>query len=831
VDAPIDRGPGTHDRDEDAPPSRRGVAGFLRQRQDAILRAWEARVSSERHEVAMTGLALRDDIPELLDELAAWLASDAPPETSLAATRALAHVLQRLDAGLSLAQVLREYRLLRELLIEELLGAEAAEAVEQERAGAPDEGGRASRIEELARLNAGLDVVLSQSIEHFVAQREVRAAAERARASHAVAESETRYRALFESIDEGFCILEVLLENERPVDYRFLAVNPAFVRHTGLAHATGKRMRELFPDHDDHGVEIYGRVATTGQPARFEERALSRGRVYEAYAYRVGEPARRHVAVLFNDINERKEIEEKLQRALAEADAGRQLLDAIMDNVPEGITIADAPDVRIRKVSRYGQLLTGKPRDALEGITVDEHAQAWELLDTDGLVAKNEALPLTRATQQGEVVRDEEWVLGSHAGERIPISCNASPIRDAAGIIVGGIVAWRDIRDRKRAEAALQRANLELAAADRRKDEFLAVLSHELRNPLGPIVNSLAILDLAPPGGAQAERAKQVIGRQVTHLSNLVNDLLDVTRITHNKIDLKQERLELSALVRLCVEDHRSAFGEAEVRLELVPAARPVLVQADRTRLAQVVGNLLRNAAKFTHKGGQTRVAVATEGSEAVVRVADDGVGMTRETLDGLFHPFAQAAQPLDRSRGGLGLGLALVKGLVELHGGSVSAGSDGLGRGAEMIVRLPLDSGSALEGAPRTPLIGGRLRVLLVEDDADAAYAMSKVLAFDGHEVAVAYDGEAGIANARASTPDVVFCDIGLPGVNGYDVARALRSDEALARTYLVALSGYGRPKDLQLAQDAGFHRHLLKPTSLDEIKQLLAGMPGRSW
>ena len=499
--------------DPPATPRASAVSGFLRRHKDEIVRSWETRVASEDHEIELTGLVLRDDIPEMLDELAAWLASDAAPETSLVAARALAHVMQRLDAGLSLAQVFREYRLLRETLIEEVLGAEA---VEQERAGAAGEGGRATAIEDLARLNAGLDVVLSQSIEQFVEERERRAAAERASAAQAGAESETKYRSLFESIDEGFCIIEVLFEGERPVDYRFIESNPAFKRHTGLENATGKRIRELVPDLDSHWFDTYGRVAQTGEPTRFENAARALGRFFSVYAFPVGEAERRQVAVLFRDITERKQAEENLKRALAEAESGRRLLDAVMDNVPDGITIADAPDVRIRRVSRYGQMLTGKPPAVIEGISVDEHVQKWEIFEADGVtVARNEDLPLTRATQKGEVVRDEEWVLGSASGGRIPILCNSSPIRDSAGAIVGGVIAWRDITERKRAEEALRQANFQLAEADRRKNEFLAVLSHELRNPLAPIANSLYVLDHAP-ARRRSGRARQAGHRQAS---------------------------------------------------------------------------------------------------------------------------------------------------------------------------------------------------------------------------------------------------------------------------------------------------------------------------
>jgi PAS domain S-box-containing protein len=385
-----------------------------------------------------------------------------------------------------------------------------------------------------------------------------------------------------------------------------------------------------------------------------------------------------------------------------------------------------------------------------------------------------------------------------------------------------------DIIERAQNEEALRSANAQLSEADRRKNEFLAVLSHELRNPLAPIANSLYVLEHAPAGGEQANRAKQVIGRQVGQLTSLVNDLLDVTRITRNKIQLQKERLELCEVVRRTAEDNRSLFERAEVRLELAPAPRVVPVIADRTRVSQIVGNLLQNAAKFTLKGGCTRVSVAVEANAAVLRVTDDGVGMAGETLAGLFQPFIQADHTLDRSKGGLGLGLALVKGLVELHGGGVSAHSDGLGKGTEFVVRLPLDTGAALEPATiRNHEATIRRRILIIEDNVDAAESLRAALELNLHEVVMAHDGPEGLAKARAFKPEVVLCDIGLPKMDGFEVARAFRADERLKGAFLVALSGYALPEDLQRAAEAGFQHHLAKPPSMEMLAHLLGNLP----
>ncbi len=445
---------------------------------------------------------------------------------------------------------------------------------------------------------------------------------------------------------------------------------------------------------------------------------------------------------------------------------------------------------------------------------------AWEQLvhpeDREGAIRLVEKALATGQPVEGDwrVVWSDgsvHWLAGRFQASKDPAG---NPLR-LTGVNI-------DITERKRAEE-------ELLEADRRKNEFLAVLSHELRNPLAPIRNSTFILERAAPGGDQAKRALGVIDRQAGQLARLVDDLLDVTRISRNKIQLQRQTLELNELVRRTMEDQRSLFEKAQVHLELQPAPRPVFVNADWNRLAQVLGNLLQNAAKFTGRGGKTRITLGTDTARkrAVIRVEDTGVGMAPEMVARLFQPFSQADSTLDRSKGGLGLGLALAKGLVDLHGGEVTAHSAGPGQGAEFVVRLPL----AMEEIAMPQLgeraASGRRRVLIIEDNIDAADSLRDVLELGEHEVAVTYDGPQGIAKARECRPEVVLCDIGLPGIDGYEVARAFRADQALKGTYLVALSGYALPEDLQRAQDAGFDRHVAKPPSLEQLEQILAKVP----
>jgi PAS domain S-box-containing protein len=394
----------------------------------------------------------------------------------------------------------------------------------------------------------------------------------------------------------------------------------------------------------------------------------------------------------------------------------------------------------------------------------------------------------------------------------------ASPLGEVGGKRLVATMAV-DVTDRRRAEDAVREA-------DRRKSELHAVLSHELRNPLAPIRNSVALLQRLPPGDPRTTRAQTIIERQVGHVTRLVDDLLDVSRISRGLVELQRARVDLVEVVRRTAEDHRALLGARSIALELELPARPVYVDGDHVRLAQVLANLLHNAGKFTPAGGTVTVALDAGGPGAVLTVRDTGVGMSRELLDAIFEPFTQADQGLARSAGGLGLGLALVKGLVELHGGSVEAHSDGPGRGAEFAVHLPVASAPAALVRPRVAAApGAGRRVLVIEDNVDGAESLKEVLELDGHEVVVAHDGDAGLARARSFAPEVVLCDLGLPGIDGYEVARRLRADASTADVRLVALTGYALSEDRERARAAGFDHHVAKPPSMDELRDAVAG------
>ncbi len=379
-------------------------------------------------------------------------------------------------------------------------------------------------------------------------------------------------------------------------------------------------------------------------------------------------------------------------------------------------------------------------------------------------------------------------------------------------------VIFNDVTDRRRAEQALR-------DADRRKDEFLGMLSHELRNPLAPIRNALYILEHADPTGAQARRAKEVANRQILHLTRLVDDLLDVTRIARGKIRLHFEDLDLAALVRRTADDHRAGMRERGLAFEVEGPTHGVLVHGDETRLAQVLGNLLHNAAKFTPAGGRVTLAVAADEERVVLHVRDTGAGIEPELLQQVFEPFVQAQQTLARSEGGLGLGLSLVKGLVALHGGTVQVVSDGPGRGTDFEIALPRAHPAAeapgVHEASAAADAGPRL-VLVVDDNRDAAETLAQIVELLGHRVDVAHDGAEALAKADARRPDVVLCDIGLPGMDGFDLARRLRARHGDAMRIL-AVSGYAQQEDLALATEAGFDGHLAKPVDPARIEDVL--------
>ncbi|TMQ58877.1 MAG: response regulator [Candidatus Eisenbacteria bacterium] len=387
-----------------------------------------------------------------------------------------------------------------------------------------------------------------------------------------------------------------------------------------------------------------------------------------------------------------------------------------------------------------------------------------------------------------------------------------------------------ELEERKRAEDALRLSEARIAEASRRKDEFLAVLSHELRGPLAPIQNALHVLQ-RDPHGPLAQQAREIVERQTTLMARLTDDLLDLSRISNGTIPLRAVRLDLAELVRRAAEDYRITLETAELKLETRLPEKELWVNGDATRLSQILTNVLQNASKFTEAGGKVLITLSEDpdGSAAIIAVRDTGVGMDGEHLARIFDAFRLGTRGSARSGGGLGIGMALAKGLVELHGGRIAASSDGPGRGCEFSIRLPLERETA--PAPKAirsaPAPTKSYRVLVIEDCADAAESMEMLLELMGHDVEKVHDGPAAVEVAKRYRPEIVICDIGLPGpMDGYAVAEVLRRDFPRGSAFMIALTGYGQHKDQLRSHEAGFDFHLTKPADPRELEKLLASL-----
>jgi signal transduction histidine kinase/ActR/RegA family two-component response regulator len=380
--------------------------------------------------------------------------------------------------------------------------------------------------------------------------------------------------------------------------------------------------------------------------------------------------------------------------------------------------------------------------------------------------------------------------------------------------------------ERKRLEGELRLRVGELALADRRKDEFLAMLAHELRNPLAPVRNGLQILRLSRDKPELAAQVYETIDRQVQHLSRLVDDLLDISRITRGKVQLRNQRVNLAEIIESATEEVRPLIDRRRHRLTISRRSGPVWVLGDPVRLVQVVANLLNNAAKYMDEGGEILLTVGHDGEFASLQIRDQGIGISSEMLDRVFDLFAQVDDRVDRSQGGLGIGLTLVRTLIELHGGRVTVHSAGIGKGSEFAVHLPLQTPPAAinpEDQADVVSIVPR-RVLIVDDNNDSADTLAMLLQLQGHDVAVAYNGHKAIEKAREFRPELILLDIGLPGMSGYEVAPALRAVHGVAGATIIAMTGYGQESDRLRTQAAGFDHHLVKPVDPHELARMMA-------
>jgi len=637
---------------------------------------------------------------------------------------------------------------------------------------------------------------------------------ERTRAEAAVRSSEVRYRTLFEMMDEGFCVIELVFDDSGvAVDYRFMETNPAFEKHTGMIGAVGRMIRDLVPDIETHWFENFGRVAQTGEPVRFADvsEALER-RWFDVYAFRLGVAGSNTVAVLFSDISTRKHAEDSLQESEQRYRVATRLVsDVVWTNSADGLMEDEQPGwADFTGQSRdehdgYGWLKAVHPDD------VQPTRDAW----THAVTAK-QTFVFEHRVRRG----DGEWRL---------CSIRADPVLADDGTIREWIGVHTDITEQKRTEATLRQFAADMSEADHRKDEFLATLAHELRNPLAPIRTGLEVMKLAGGQVAAVEQTRSMMERQLTQMVRLIDDLMDVSRISRGQLTLRTERVALAAVLQSAVEASLPLIEQMGHTLSVTEPTHTLMVDADVTRLAQVFVNLLNNAAKYSDRGGHIDLHVARDGSDVMVTVHDTGIGITADQLPRIFEMFTQVDRSLEKSQGGLGIGLTLVKRIVALHGGSVEAKSDGPGHGSTFLVRLPVvvdASPTRAAGDGEETPARSALRILIVDDNRDAADSLAMVLRIMSNDVRTAYNGKEGVDTAEAFRPDVILFDIGMPTLNGFEACRRVREQSWGRSMVLIAVTGWGQDEDRRRSRAAGFDHHMVKPVDMQALLKVLAGV-----
>ena len=504
------------------------------------------------------------------------------------------------------------------------------------------------------------------------------------------------------------------------------------------------------------------------------------------------------VVLIFRDITERRRAEEGRAWLAAIVDSSD---DAIASKTLEGIVTSWNPGA-MRLFGYEPQEIIGRPITTI--IPPELHAEEFEVL---------------RRLRRGERIDHFETVRVAKDGRRVDISLTVSPVRDEDGVIIGASKIARDIRARKEAEGQLRDAN-------RRKDEFLATLSHELRNPLAPIRSVAELLKRAEDLPPDLRAAATILERQVHHMTHLIDDLLDMSRITAGRVRLQREPLDLSVLLAAALDSYRPVLEGARHEVTLSPPTAPVHVEGDRIRLTQVFSNILHNAAKYTPPAGRIRVRIQQEAGEAVVSVRDSGVGIPPPMLKYIFEPFVRLDASAEHGDRGLGIGLTIAKTLIELHGGRIEATSEGPSQGSEFIVRLPAVQPLPDEREPSDSSGANRSigrKILIADDNLDAAVSLSMLLQMMGHETRIAHDGLEAVELAEHFHPEVVLLDLGMPKLDGYEAVQRMAARPWARSSLLVAITGWGQEADRQRAQEAGFHRHLVKPVDLDALGQLI--------
>jgi len=641
----------------------------------------------------------------------------------------------------------------------------------------------------------------------------IRDVSEQLAAAREVRASEARYRSLFHSIDDGFCMVDMLYDAQgEPTDFRFVETNAGFERHTGVPGAPGRLASMVMPGLEEVWLKGLADVAATGSTFRHQGWMAAIGRIVEVHAFSVDGVVGTSVAMLIRDITARRRAEDSLRER-------ERFLTTVTEAASVGIAVIDA-DFRYRFVNDAFAKLLNTPEKIVIGEPVGvinperwafakpaiERALAGESLSLEFSVEST--------ASSGELSRTRHLCafLEPHTDQ------NDSPT--AAVVLV-------DITNVKQLEAELQ-------AADRHKDEFLATLAHELRNPLAPVRNAVRILHLKSSADPQAIRAADIIERQVKVMARLIDDLMDVARISQGRLELRFHDVDLRRAIDLAIEGSRPLIEEAAHAFEVDLPECSILVRADVTRLAQVFSNILTNASKYTNRGGAISLSVVVEAETVRVVIRDNGIGIAPENLARVFDMFSQVEVALARSRGGLGIGLSLAKRLVELHGGTIEASSEGLGRGSAFTITLPrINEGIIVPATGLQPLSAREplgLRVLVVDDNLDGAETLALLLEMHGCTTQTAADGEEAVATAEDMKPDVILLDIGLPKLNGYEVCKAIRARPWSAGTTIIAITGWGDPKAKAAATEAGFDHHFVKPVVEGQLMETIARLRATS-
>jgi signal transduction histidine kinase/ActR/RegA family two-component response regulator len=637
------------------------------------------------------------------------------------------------------------------------------------------------------------------------------------RAQQSLRHRTRQFEALLNSAPIGVCLVDSA--------FRITAVNPAARSLMGPPNDVDDNdfravLRRIVGSGAEQLTRCLENTLASGETSHLAEvPAVEQGRIHEWHMERLPLPDGHGVVCYFKDISPQVQAREEVLRQ-------REELQTMLDVIPVGIAVAHDNQASRITVSPYlGRLLGISPGRNASLSAGDPAPPPYRCLRNGQELASDE-LPMQVAARTGKEVWGTEYDIELADGQILHVMSNAAPLFSPDGRVRGAIGAHVDITELKEAQLALE-------AADRQKNEFLVTLAHELRNPLAPIRYAAALLRSDADAGA-LERARQTIERQTSHLARLLDDILDLSRISRNVIELKHEAVDMVQLLRAAAENIRSLVEERRQSLLVDLGIDSLWVNGDSARLLQVVDNVLNNACKYTEPGGTIRLQARADGGHCEVRVSDTGVGLSADMVPAIFTMFGQGHPMLKASKGGLGIGLALVRRLVDLHAGSITAESPGLGRGTTFTIRLPLLEGARGSRAPSptTSVSGadlGRLSVLVVDDNVDAARTLGMVLSAAGVSVQIAHTAAEAVSVARSWRPQAALLDVGLPDGSGNDVARSIRAETWGQDMLLVAVTGWGQQSDKESTAAAGFDMHLVKPVDPAQILALLTGFARR--